>query len=106
MVTRKQISLEMCDGPCPFVSKICLTISKEKGNSYCGQTRIREILEEWVCDRCGRTLGVGDVRHTICIPPSEELQKRIAKACVQLVHVCDSCMLNGEELFETYGLSP
>jgi len=105
MAKRMYVSFEVCDAPCAYENKTCLFISRDKGNSYCGRARIREMPEEWVCERCGRTLGLRDTRHEICIPPPEELDQRIAKAYLRIIRVCDSCMKRGEELFEIFRLS-
>jgi hypothetical protein len=112
MRKRRYISFEVCDEDCPYEKKVCLSLSKEVV-SYCIRTRVREMLEEWICHRCRRTLGLNDARHIICEPPDEEINRAKeelakgreyvpVKAYAVFNDVCDFCYTDCDKLLERF----
>ena len=108
-----RVSFEVCDEDCRYQKNVCLSISKEEDVSYCPYARVREMLEEWNCDRCGRNLGLSDTRHIICEPPYEEINRAKeelakgneyvpVKAYAVLSNVCDFCLTEADKLLERF----
>lgn len=72
---KRFFSIECCP-ECAFPNQRCFSVNlATHEHNLCIHAKVREMFENWMCDKCGARLGLQDSRHRIPFSPKQELEK-------------------------------